>query len=97
MTGVFNLLFYCVPSGVGQYLCFFFNVFGIAGQFCTVNILAEMRVPPENFGAAMVILLTMGTMIASICPILSAIGHPFTMIYPSVLAAVAFCLSYLLA
>ena len=97
MSGSFNLLFYCMPAGFGQYLCFFFNVFGIAGQFVTVNILAELRVPPENFGAAMVIMWTVGTMISSICPILSTIGHPFTMIYPSVLAAFAFCLSYLLA
>lgn len=44
----------------------------------------------------MVIMYTLATLFSGLCPVMSAVGHPFTMVYPSVFAAVAFGLSYLL-
>ena len=43
-------------------------------------VLIEMRIPPENTGAAIVVTTTVGTMAASIAPFLSQTGFPATMI-----------------
>lgn len=66
-AGAFNLLFYAFPEGYGRYVCFFVSTFGIVGQFNSITIVAEMRIPPENLGAAMVIIITVGTVVSASC------------------------------
>lgn len=59
---------------------------GLAGQFNSIFVLVELRVPPENVGAAIVIVNTVGTLAACIAPYVAETGYPSTMLIPSVLA-----------
>ena len=68
-------------------------VFGIAGQFNGIMIISEMRVPPQNLGSAIVILMTVGTMTAAVSPMLAQISDTFNIIYPSALALSTLILS----
>ena len=93
----FNLLFYAVPEGYMRYFCFFMSTFGIVGQFNSITIVAEMRIPPENLGAAMVIIITVGTVVSASCAFITQLGYPTVMIYPSAMAIISFGLCYWLS
>lgn len=60
---------------------------GLAGQFNSIFVLIELRVPPENVGAAITIVNTIGTLAACISPYVAETGYPSTMLIPSLLAA----------
>ena len=68
LTGISYVLFFFVPSGLAQYICFFLTVAGIAGKFNTFYVLAELRIPPENIGSALVIIITIAIMFAGLSP-----------------------------
>jgi len=91
-----NLIFYAVPEGILQYLCFIGYVFGAAGQFNCIYPLIELRIPPENSASAIVITTCIGVLSAGCAPMLGSLGHPYTMIIPSFLAASNFALSFCL-
>jgi predicted MFS family arabinose efflux permease len=69
-----NLVFYAVPEGLPSYTCFILFIMGIAGQFNAILIIVELRVPPENTGAAFQILFTVGTMAATLSPMIASAG-----------------------
>ena len=67
-TGIFNLIFYFVSDAILKYICFILTAFGAAAQFCVIFIIVELRIPPENIGAAIAIVLTIGNVAAAISP-----------------------------
>ena len=71
IVGTFMTLFYYVPEGLPQYFCLFMAVAGIAAKFNTVFVLAELRIPPENIGAALVMINTIAIICAALSPFLS--------------------------
>ena len=93
MTCISNLMFYIVPAGFLQSLFFVSMVFGMAAQFTGVMIISEMRIPPQNLGSAIVIILTVGTMSAAVSPLLAQISDTFNIVYPSALALLTLLLS----
>ena len=88
ICGLSIFLFYLAPSGLSQYLCFMAFVFGIACQFNVIYVMTELRIPPENTGAAIVIVTTVGTMTASLAPYIAQAPHPFPMIITIVLCII---------
>jgi len=81
-----NLVFYTLPVGISQYICFTTFVMGLSGQFNSILILTELRIPPENSGAAITIITTIGTLSGSFSPYIVGSGYPVSMIVPSALA-----------
>ena len=67
-TGIFNMLFYFVTGSIFKYICFIMTAFGAAAQYCVIFIIIELRIPPENIGAAIAIVLTIGNVAASLSP-----------------------------
>ena len=96
LNGTFIFLFYFVPSGMPQYICLFLTVSGIAMKCNAVYVLAELRIPPENAGGAMVIILTVGIMAGALSPYLSLAGYPISMILIVSIALLNFLLCLLL-
>ena len=86
VSALFNFVFYYVPAGPLSYMCILLKVFGIASQFNTIFVIAEMRIPPANTASALVIILTVGTATAAISPYLAQASAPFPMIISSLLA-----------
>ena len=68
LNGISYVLFFFVPSGIAQYMCLFLTVSGIAGKFNTIYVLSELRIPPENIGSALVIIITVAIMAAGLSP-----------------------------
>jgi len=68
LNGISYVLFFFVPSGLAQYVCLLLTVSGIAGKFNTIYVLAELRIPPENIGSALVIIITVAVMAAGLAP-----------------------------
>ena len=71
INGTFMTLFYYMPEGFPQYVCLFLAVSGIAAKFNTVYVLAELRIPPENIGAALVMMNTIAIICSAVSPFLS--------------------------
>ena len=92
-TAIANILFYYVPAGPAQFICFLFTVAGIAGQFNGIFVLSEMRIPPQSIGGGLVIVSTVGTLCASLSAYLTQISDTFTMILPTALAITTICLT----
>lgn len=84
---VANFAYYFVPEGGAQFACFLLFVVGLSGQFNSIYVVIELRIPPENVGAAIVIVTTVGTLVSSIAPYIVNFGFPSTLIIPSCLAA----------
>lgn len=79
ISGLSIFLFYLMPAGLPQYLCFMTYVFGIACQFNSIFVMIELRIPAENTGAAIVIITAVGTLTASVAPYIAQAPHPFPM------------------
>ena len=71
MVAIFDTAFYLVPNGLPQYMCLLLTICGVATQFNTIYVLVELRVPPENTGSALVIVLTFGAMASAVAPLIS--------------------------
>ena len=70
-TVIANTTCYFVPEGIPQYALFLLAIIGIAGQFNAIFVLVELRLPPEKFGAAVVIMITVGTLTGCAAPYVS--------------------------
>lgn len=55
-------------------------VFGVSSMFNSIYVLVELRIPPENTGAAIVIVTTVGTLTACLAPYVASAPHPIPVI-----------------
>ena len=88
ICGLSFFLFYLMPAGLPQYLCFMAYVFGIACQFNSIFFMIEPRVPAEKTGAAIVVITAVGTATASVSPYIAQTPHPVPMIATVVLCII---------
>ena len=89
--------FYQVPRGFPQYALFFTTIFGMAGQFNSIYVLVEMRMPPENTAATIVLITTIGTLVAATAPMIASAGYPTSMWILAILGTSNICLTLMLA
>ena len=94
LAAISNVLFYLMPAGIFQFIFFTTFVMGLAGQNNSIIILTELRIPPENSGAAITIMTTLGTLTGSFSPYIVGSGFPVSMIVPSALACCNFILAW---
>ena len=75
-------------------MCFLVYVFGASGQFNVIFPLIELRLPPENSSAGITIALCVGTLAASVSPVIGFLPFPLGMLVPSILAASNFVICF---
>ena len=94
ITCVANFVFYVVPAGLPQYLCFTLFAMGVAGQYASIYILAELRLPPEYTATGMMLMTTLGTCAAAFSPSIGSADQPVMMIVPGLLAALNLLMTF---
>ena len=70
------ILFYYISVPWLMYLCLFVTIFGIAGCYNCTFVMMELRIPPENFGSASVLIYVIGAIGCSITPSIAIIEDP---------------------
>lgn len=76
---VFNIAYRVLGAGDGGLLSMFAlfkSILGIGGVVNISYLLIELRVPPENLGASMVILLTLSIFVSGCAPNLAYLPQP---------------------
>ncbi len=69
---------------------------GVVGQFSTIYLMIELRAPAEIAGSVITICTCVGTLAATISPMIGQSGHPYIVIVPCALALTNFILSFCL-
>lgn len=80
LCGCCNILYKLLGAGEGGTLAMvvlWFAIFGIGSLVNAAYIMIEMRVPPEQLGASVVIIMTVGNLIFSIAPNLAFLAQPY--------------------
>jgi len=76
---VFNILYRLLGAGDGgliSMIALWFSILGVGGLVNTNYILIEMRIPPENLGATLVIMLTLCIFLSGCAPNLAYLPQP---------------------
>ena len=96
VCGSCNVLYKLLGAGEGGTLAMialWFAIFGIGSLVNAGYILIEMRVPPEQIGASIVIIMTVGNLLYSIAPNLAFLTQP----YPLYIQLSGLCFIYICA